>query len=281
MTQPPESAWTPVFQPADGYMGETSASSPADTHFLGTLTCSDCGVINVELTTRMGVSGSGPSTYHLYEDNRHLGSMVGDAPDLATAGLALWEAMLSGRDPRFLAPTAIEPGPLFTATQVQDLLARVDLLHTRAIFPERFPDLREAMMAAARPWLERAMALPLELLPEAEPSHDAPASLPFVGRIWEDSRLKVSYYLRREEYRAVLVQDRSPMQLMSWNCGIFRPLAHEVREVAACALEPEEADEALGALMLVHYRPDPRLRWLEGVPGPAEKGLSLLLEPQP
>jgi len=159
MNQPVEALrhpWMPVFRPVEGYRGERCQGDPAEGLYLGSITYSDCGVWDVELRYYMSTAGKGPCTYHLFEISdygsglKHLGYMEGDAPDHITAGLALWEAMLTGRDPRFLNPKAIVPGPSFSSEQAKELLERVETSHMRALHPEAFPDLREQMLSSAQ-----------------------------------------------------------------------------------------------------------------------------------
>lgn len=252
--------------------------------YLGSITYSDCGVRDVELRYYMSTAGKGPCTYHLFEVSdygsglQHLGYVEGDAPDHITAGLALWEAMLTGRDPRFLNPKAIVPGPIFSSEQAKEMLERVETSHMRALHPESFPDLREQMLISAQSLLARAETLVMDLLPAVDASEAEPQGLKVVGLLWEEKLLKVRYLARMEPKRLVLVQDRSRMEHFTGNLPLFRPISHEVRDVAACPLDSDMSAMELAVFMLLKYRPDHRLRDLEGIDGLTERGMRLLLE---
>lgn len=275
--------WLPVFHPTGGYGGEPCQGDLAEGHYLGSITYNDCGMWDAELNYHMSVAGEGPSVYHLFEIQdschgfSHLGYMEGDAPDLATAGLALLEALLMRRDPRFLDPRSFIPAPLFTPEQAQGMLERVELAHQRAFHPEQFPDLRAQMLTSAQALLAKAEALAMDRLPGESASGSAPQGLQRVGLLWEEPLLKVRYFVRREPARVVLVQDRSRMERLGGNVSFYRPVSHEVRDVAACDSGPDDTAEALGILLLLRFRPDHRLQSLEGINGLTEKGLRLLL----
>lgn len=275
--------WVPVFRPVEGYRGKQCSGGPEIGLYLGSISYLDSCVWEVELRYHMAVAGEHPCTYHLFEisgygpEVRHLGYMEGDAPDLATAGLTLWEGMLAGRDPRFLDPRTIVPSTLFSPEQAQAMLKRVGIAHQRIFHPELFPDLREQMLAAARGVLARAGALVMDRLPIGSASNVEPQGLKTVGLLWEESLLKVRYFVRTEPKRLVLVQDRSKMEHFGGNVPLFRPISHEVRDVATCDPGPDRPASALGVLMLLQFRPDPRLESLEGIDGLTEKGLRLLL----
>ncbi len=286
MNQPVEALrhpWMPVFRPVEGYRGERCQGDPAEGLYLGSITYSDCGVWDVELRYYMSTAGKGPCTYHLFEISdygsglKHLGYMEGDAPDHITAGLALWEAMLTGRDPRFLDPKAIVPGPSFSSEQAKEMLERVETSHMRALHPEAFPDLREQMLSSAQNLLVRAETLVMDLLPAGDASEGEPQGLKTVGLLWEENLLKVRYLARMEPKRLVLVQDRSRMEHFTGNLPLFRPISHEVRDVAACPLDPDMSAMALAVLMLLKFRPDHRLQYLDGIDGLTERGVRLLL----
>ena len=259
-----------LVEPTGGYMGDASVEPGEVSILLCEADSSDSGVMEVAEHFQLEILGEGPWVYRLHGSSEYgkssfLARVEWDRLDPLGGGLKLWSTWLKGRNPSFICPLRVGPGPFLEVPEVEEAFEEVKAEWDWIFHPRSYPERFLAVAAKWIPLLDAARALrgivaytpprAIEALPEDSTK---------IGAVEEPPEgMDLSCYHYCVESDRILIFREYLHRKRRGSMGLFFPYKKDYFAIGELALEASDEVARHAFLGFLRLRSEGRIRSVE------------------